>query len=275
MEVYALVGPSGTGKSYRAVMLAARLGCEIIIDDGLVIKGNKIIAGMSAKKQPTRIGAIKAALFTEPEHRKTAVDAIAGQAPKKILILGTSKGMTNKITEGLGLPGIKEYINIDQIASAKEIRKARIMRTQHSKHVIPAPIVEVKKSFPESIIHPLQVFMRRHGQKDRRSWSEQSVVRPTFTLYGKFSISQGALVAIVNYAALAVPGVVAVKHTHIIRDDQDVTIELSVVVSINYKLDHISKELQKVVKLQLENMTGLTVNFVNVTIVDIQAEEIC
>ncbi len=274
MEVYALVGPSGTGKSYRAVMLAARFGCEIIIDDGLIIKGNKIIAGMSAKKQPTRIGAIKTALFTDPEHRETAGEAIAEQAPQKILILGTSKGMTNKIAAGLGLPGIKEYINIAQIASAKEIRKARIMRTQHSKHVIPAPIIEVKKGFPESIIHPLQVFMRRHGQKDRRSWSEQSVVRPTFTLYGKFSISQGALVSIVNYAALTVPGVVAVKHTHIIRDDQDVTIELYVVVSINYKLDHISKEIQQVVKLQLENMTGLTVNFINVTIMDIQSEEI-
>ncbi len=274
MEVYALVGPSGTGKSYRAVMLAGHLGCDIIIDDGLIIKGNSIIAGVSAKKQPTRIGAIKTALFTDTEHRKTACEAISGQAPNRILILSTSKGMTDKIAGGLGLPGVKEYIHIDQIASAKEIRKARIMRTQHSKHVIPAPIIEVKKSFPESIISPLQVFMRRKGQVGRRSWSEQSLVRPTFTLYGKFTISQGALVSIATYAALDVPGVVAVKHAHIIRDAQDVTIELDVVVSLNYKLDDISKEIQQVVKLQLENMTGLTVNYINVTIMDIQAEEI-
>ncbi len=274
MEVYALVGPSGTGKSYRAVVLAGHLGCEVIIDDGLIIKGNRIIAGVSAKKQPTRIGAIKTALFIAAEHKKTAGEAILEQAPKRILILGTSKGMTDKIAKGLGLPDVKEYINIDQIASAKEIRKARIMRTQHSKHVIPAPIIEVKKSFPESIISPMQVFMRRKGQVSRRSWSEQSVVRPTFTLYGKFTISQGALVSIATYAAIGVPGVVAVKHAHLIRDAQDVTIELAVVVSLNYKLDEISKEIQQAVKLHLENMTGLTVNYINVTIMDIQAEGI-
>jgi len=274
LEVYALVGPSGTGKSYRAVMLAGQLGCEIIIDDGLIIKGNRIIAGVSAKKQPTRIGAIKTALFNDTELRKAAGEAIIEQAPERILILGTSRGMTDKIARGLGLPDIIDYIQIDQIASEKEIRKARIMRTQHSKHVIPAPILEVKKSFPESIISPLQVFMRRNGSVTRRSWSEQSVVRPTFTLYGKFTISQGALVSIVTYAAEEVPGVMAVKHVHIIRDAQDVTIELAVVVSVNYKLDEISKEVQRLVKLQLENMTGLTVNFINVTILDIQVEGI-
>lgn len=274
MEVYALVGPSGTGKSHRAVMLAGNLGCEVIIDDGLIIKRNRIIAGVSAKKQPTRIGAIKTALFTNPEHRKAASAAILGQAPAGILILGTSRGMAERIAGGLGLPDIKDYIFIDQIASAKEIRKARIMRTQHSKHVIPAPIIEVKKSFPESIINPLQVFMRRKGSKGRRSWSEQSVVRPTFTLYGKFTISQGALGSIATYAAAAVPGVLAVKHAHIIREGQDVTIELAVAANLEYRLDELSREVQKVVKGQLEKMTGLTVQHVNVTVADIQIGEI-
>ncbi|WP_347491558.1 Asp23/Gls24 family envelope stress response protein [Desulfoscipio sp. XC116] len=272
--MYALVGPSGTGKSHRAVMLAGHLGCEVIIDDGLIINGNRIIAGVSAKKQPTRIGAIKTALFIDAEHRKAAGKAIAEQAPASVLILGTSKGMTERIAGGLGLPDIKEYINIDQIASAKEIRKARIMRTQHSKHVIPAPIIEVKKSFPESIIDPLQVFMRRKGQRGRRSWLEQSVVRPTFTLYGKFTISQGTLRSIATYASGAVPGVLAVKHAHIIREGQGITIELAVVVSLKYKLDEMSREIQKAVKWQLENMTGLTVKYTNVTIADIKADEI-
>jgi uncharacterized alkaline shock family protein YloU len=255
-------------------MLAGNLGCEVIIDDGLIIKRNRIIAGVSAKKQPTRIGAIKTALFTNPEHRKAASAAILGQAPAGILILGTSRGMAERIAGGLGLPDIKDYIFIDQIASAKEIRKARIMRTQHSKHVIPAPIIEVKKSFPESIINPLQVFMRRKGSKGRRSWSEQSVVRPTFTLYGKFTISQGALGSIATYAAAAVPGVLAVKHAHIIREGQDVTIELAVAANLEYRLDELSREVQKVVKGQLEKMTGLTVQHVNVTVADIQIGEI-
>ena len=39
MKVYALVGKSGTGKSYQAVNLCKELNIEAIIDDGLFIEG--------------------------------------------------------------------------------------------------------------------------------------------------------------------------------------------------------------------------------------------
>lgn len=39
-KVYAFVGPSGTGKSYRAQMVANENGISYIIDDGLLIKEN-------------------------------------------------------------------------------------------------------------------------------------------------------------------------------------------------------------------------------------------
>lgn len=50
IKVYAFVGPSGTGKSYRAQMVASEKNIHFIIDDGLLIKDNEIIAGASAKK---------------------------------------------------------------------------------------------------------------------------------------------------------------------------------------------------------------------------------
>ena len=59
IEVYAFVGPSGTGKSYRAQMVAGEKGIDYIIDDGLLIKGNEVIAGESAKKAPTKIETVK------------------------------------------------------------------------------------------------------------------------------------------------------------------------------------------------------------------------
>ena len=62
-EVYAFVGPSGTGKSYRAQMVANSKGIEYIIDDGLLILGNEVVAGSSAKKAPTKIETVKNALF--------------------------------------------------------------------------------------------------------------------------------------------------------------------------------------------------------------------
>ena len=49
MKVVAFVGPSGTGKSHRAIGIAHKNNCDAIIDDGLLIKGTKILAGTSAK----------------------------------------------------------------------------------------------------------------------------------------------------------------------------------------------------------------------------------
>ena len=54
MKVYAFVGPSGTGKSHRAQMVARSKGTEYIIDDAILIKGNKILCGDSAKKSATK-----------------------------------------------------------------------------------------------------------------------------------------------------------------------------------------------------------------------------
>ena len=43
MKVYAFVGPSGTGKSYRAQMVASEKEIHFIIDDGLLIKDNNAL----------------------------------------------------------------------------------------------------------------------------------------------------------------------------------------------------------------------------------------
>lgn len=64
IKVYAFVGPSGTGKSYRAQMVASEYNIRYIIDDGLLIKDNEVIAGVSAKKAPTKIETVKGALFS-------------------------------------------------------------------------------------------------------------------------------------------------------------------------------------------------------------------
>ena len=73
ITVYALVGESGTGKSFRAKLLAQKFGLEAIIDDGLLIMDDKILAGHSAKREKTFLAAVRVALFDDKDHR----DAIA------------------------------------------------------------------------------------------------------------------------------------------------------------------------------------------------------
>ena len=93
MKVYALIGKSGTGKSFQAVNLCRELKIESIIDDGLFICRNKVVAGISAKRQPTKVGAVKTALFTKDEHMQEVKEALGRMKPSSILIIGTSVGM--------------------------------------------------------------------------------------------------------------------------------------------------------------------------------------
>ncbi|MCG4734992.1 ATP-binding protein, partial [Casaltella massiliensis] len=69
MKVYALVGESGSGKSYKALELAYEKNINYIIDDGILIFKNKIIAGISAKQASTKIQAVKRAIFHDENHR--------------------------------------------------------------------------------------------------------------------------------------------------------------------------------------------------------------
>ena len=66
MKVIAFVGPSGTGKSYRASVVAHESGIECIIDDGILIYQNRLAAGFSAKKEESRLKAVRRAIFKIP-----------------------------------------------------------------------------------------------------------------------------------------------------------------------------------------------------------------
>ncbi len=60
MKVYALVGTSGTGKSYRAMTLASSRDIEFIIDDGLLIHGSKRLGGkIGQEREKLKIAAVK------------------------------------------------------------------------------------------------------------------------------------------------------------------------------------------------------------------------
>src|SRR5574344_2287967 len=83
----------GTGKSYRAQMVAGEKNTHYIIDDGLLIKDNEVIAGTSAKKAPTKVETVKRALFYREEEQDEIKKAIKKYKPQSILLLGTSDSM--------------------------------------------------------------------------------------------------------------------------------------------------------------------------------------
>ena len=198
-RVYAFVGPSGTGKSYRAQMVANENNIHYIIDDGLLINDNDVVAGNSAKKAPTKIETVKKAIFIDKKDKQEMREALKKIKPEAILILGTSDGMVEKIAENLGLAKPEKTIYINEVATETEMETAKRIRTTEGKHVIPVPTFEIKRDFAGYILDPLQIF--KYRKNDKPYISEKSIIRPTFSYLGKFTISDTVFRQIVEYLA--------------------------------------------------------------------------
>jgi uncharacterized alkaline shock family protein YloU/broad-specificity NMP kinase len=263
-EVIALVGPSGTGKSHAALLLAQELHSDVIIDDGLLIEESRILAGRSAKREQTMVAAVRRAIFTEPEHAAQVREGLAIRQPRRVLIIGTSRGMVNRIAERLELPRPHRYIGISEVSSAEEIQRALRERREQNKHVIPAPTFEVKKTFSGYLVHPLQLLLRPRGTHAPDYVVEKSVVRPTYSSLGRFFIADSVLMSIAIKACLEVEGVARVLKVTL--DDLPEGVEVNVDISLLYGCRPMTVliEVQHRVKQILEHMTAVNVVRANV-----------
>lgn len=263
MKIYAFVGPSGTGKSYRAQYVANERGINYIIDDGLLIKGNAIIAGSSAKKAATKIETVKLALFSKEEQKKEIAEVIERYKPESIMILGTSDGMVDKIAENLSFPKISERIYIDQVATKEEMETARRIRVTEGKHVIPVPTFEIKKDFAGYLLDPLQIFKSK-GRNEKPYITEKSIIRPTFSYLGNFQISDTAVKQIVEYVGQKVDGIEKVSKVRVTETDNGMTVYVEVSIIYGCCLIEVLKNLRDRVKRELENLTAMYIEAVEV-----------
>jgi len=257
MKIYALIGKSGTGKSFQAIGLCERKKIQCIIDDGLFISKGTVLAGKSAKREATKVGAIKTALFAGESHRDEVAEKIVATAPESLLVIGTSDRMIDQITERLGLPHAEEYIYIESLTTADERKIADYRRNELGQHIIPAPTLEVKRNFSGYFLHPLKIL------KDMRDGlsqaAERSVVRPTYSYFGSYSISDGAIADIVRAAAKSIPDVAKVTNVFIKKRQDGVIIDAGIVVMSGSVILESARAFQNAVKENIEDMTAMNV----------------
>jgi len=269
LEIYALIGASGTGKSHNAIFVAEEKGIDTIIDDGLLIRNGKKLAGVSAKRELTALQAVKRAIFLDPEHAQEVKDQIARIKPEKILILGTSHKMVKKITSALDLPEPKHLIYIEDICSEIEIRKAKKMRKEFGKHVIPLPTIEIKKDFPNYLIDPLQFFFKKKG---KNKVGEKSIVRPRFNMLGKLTISENVIEQLTKAAASDIKGINRVLKVNVFMGEEGVNINTDLNVAYGVDMRKLAQLYQEAVVGIIENLTGLNVLKVDVTVKSLEVK---
>jgi adenylate kinase family enzyme len=269
IKVFALIGESGTGKSFRAKLVAQKYGIEYIIDDGLLIKENRIIAGHSAKKEKTFLAAVKVALFDEKSHRDEIARKFQSEKIRKILVLGTSEKMVNKIAARLQMPPPSKLIKIEDIATQEEIDKA--IRTRHieGKHVIPVPSIEIKRNYPNIFHDAIQIFRRRSSPADigrTPRVHEKSIVRPEYSKRGKVIISETALSQMVIHCVDEFNQNIRIKK--ILVRDNELGYDLVITIDVPYDipLGGNMHELQQYIIDNIERFTGILIEEVNIII---------
>ena len=267
MKVYALVGKSGTGKSHHSMWVAREHGIDHIIDDGLLIADNRIIAGKSAKREPNKVASVRCAVFSDPKHSAEVREALEERKVESLLIIGTSDKMVHRIAEELKVAPIEKIIRIEEVATEEEIRLANQMRNEQGKHVIPVPTFELKKQFSGYFIDPLMVLFKKKGQT---IMEEKTVMRPAYSYLGEYKISPKAIADICIYEAMrfsSVHKVLKVKNT--VTPDGRFMLDIDVVMRFPCRVSVEAEEVSRRVKDAIEMFTGVTVCWAHVNVKDL------
>ncbi|MCI6478686.1 MAG: hypothetical protein MSA98_01150 [Spirochaetia bacterium] len=269
ITVFALVGPSGTGKSFRAKLLADKHGLEAIIDDGLLIQNDKILAGQSAKREKTYMGAVRVALFDDKGHRDQVAKVLQKMHIKKILILGTSEKMVQKIAMRLQLPAPSKIIKIEDIATKEEIEKAQRNRLIEGKHVIPVPALEIKHNYPKIFYDRVRIALKGGKKKTAGETGkvyEKTVVRPEFSKKGRLEISEAAITQMVMHCVAEFDNQIRVKKLKIKTDARGYRLILTIDVPFGTQLTGKIHNLQKYIIDNVEKYTGILIEEVSIII---------
>lgn len=264
MKVYALVGKSGTGKSYQAINICKDKGIESIIDDGLFIFKGKAMAGKSAKREATKIGAVKTALFNDENHKIEVTEKIKEVNPESILVIGTSDGMVEKISKRIEVGQIDEKIYIEDITTENERKIADKQRNGQGKHVIPVSSMQLKHQFSGYFISPLRIFKGIGAGKG--SFTEKSVVRPTYSYMGEFIISDRVISDIVKCTARGIKGIENVLKVTANQNIEALEIDVYLVVKKGTNIVEVAKELQRKSANMIEEMTAFNIENLNIDV---------
>lgn len=276
MKIVSFTGKSGTGKSFQATRLAQSRGFDAIIDDGLLIYKGQIVAGTSAKRCASKAAAMRTALFSYDDHREAVREALDKYDPDVLMIIGTSDKMTNIIAEQLGLHEPEERIYIEDVSTEEDRAMAAHYRNVEGEHVIPAPVGQLRRDFAGYFMNPIKYFfdramgnavddLRARGEEDAEP-DDRTVVRPSFSYFGSFYISEQVIRDIVRIAAERYSSslVVMDRMSNGRQLNMSVTIDVRTLKDPNAVDECIA--FQKDVFEAIANMTAFTIESVNVRI---------
>jgi uncharacterized alkaline shock family protein YloU len=265
IKVYALIGQTGTGKSFRARLVAEKHHIDLIFDDGLLIRNQVILAGKSAKRERNRIKAIKRAILDDPEHVLEIRNALAKEDFNSILVLGISEKMIGRVVERLDLPYPDQIIYIEDVASEEEIDLAKESRKE-GKHVIPVPVLEVKKDSAHRVLDSIKLMLKKHPVwiwKDEMV--EKTIVQPQFSEKGRLAISETVIKQLVVHCIQEFARSIKIRKISVDVDSKDYRVEVRLILPYGVHIPDTLRELQDYTLSNI-NRAGIPLGHLHLTV---------
>ena len=270
VQVTALVGKSGTGKSFRAQLIAQKYNIDVIVDDGLLIQGQKILAGRSAKRERGAIEAVKAAVFHDEAHAREVLRVLERVRAQRILILATSQKMALRIAGRLDLPRPQRIISIEDVATEEEIDTALRSRRAQGRHIIPVPPIEVRRDYGHIVIDSITIFLRNKILRRRGKVFEKTVVSPQFERRGSVTVSEAALTQMVLHCVSEFAPEFVVERLVVVGDLRQPGLEVVLRVPFDAPVAGRLHQLRDYIISSVERFSGLLVDQVDITVDQIE-----
>lgn len=267
--VYCLIGKSGTGKSFRAKLIAEKKNIPLIIDDGLLIHENKIICGESAKKENNIMDAVRRAIFENEEHRNSVIENLKKFPNEKILLLGTSLKMIQKIIKTLDLPTVSKenIIQIEDVATKEEIAFA-IEQRQKGHHVIPVPEIELEKSYSHIIYNKISFIVKSMFPTK----IEKTIVKPKFEDIGKVYIDKEGIYQMVHHCVIEYNKLIKIKKIKILDKDNKYSIDIIILIPATKEINSSFFNLQKFISSRLLSYAEIDIEKINIKIAGLYSD---
>ncbi|MDY2756272.1 MAG: hypothetical protein SOU88_07585, partial [Candidatus Treponema excrementipullorum] len=212
---------------------------------------------------------VRVALFDDKGHRDQVAKVLQKMHIKKILILGTSEKMVQKIAMRLQLPAPSKIIKIEDIATKEEIEKAQRNRLIEGKHVIPVPALEIKHNYPKIFYDRVRIALKGGKKKTAGETGkvyEKTVVRPEFSKKGRLEISEAAITQMVMHCVAEFDNQIRVKKLKIKTDARGYRLILTIDVPFGTQLTGKIHNLQKYIIDNVEKYTGILIEEVSIII---------
>ena len=223
----------------------------------------------SAKRAGSKLESVRQALFIDENRADVMRRALVENMPETIMVLGTSDGMLEKICESLWLAAPSKVIRIEEVTTEDERRSAVFVRATQGRHTIPVPSMEIKHEFSGYFADPLNRLLRRKEKTNDLTagfgGNDRTVVRPTFSTIGSYSISNKALSDIAGIIIRRrVKGAGDILKFDTDKESYGVVINMEISLIYGFNAQDVLREVQEKVTSGVEDLTAMNVVMVNV-----------